>query len=210
MKKIIFAILFVLPALALRADGRGEEILRRMATSFASYNSYKIEFSATMAGEFTALPGTLIVSGEKYYLDVYDSEIFFDGKDGYTYSESNGEVIIETPDPDDYRLFANPARIFQVYGRDYSPTFKSNTTLNGKSVAVLELTPKSAASGYSTLTLYANALDGMPVRMVYRLEEYGNDLVLDITKITLGAHVTPETFVFDPAQYPDVEIIDFR
>lgn len=210
MKRIVFTILLLLPVFALRADERGEDILRKMASAFQSYGSYQVEFTATMEGEFNALPGKLIVSGEKYYLDVYDSEIFFDGRTGYTYSESNDEVILETPDPEDYRLFANPARIFRLYEQDYSAAFKSNTTLNGKSVAVVEMTPKSTASGYNALTVYANPADGTPVRMVYRLEEYGKDLVLNIVKITPDIPVTPAIFIFDPAKHPGVEVIDFR
>lgn len=210
MKKIILSILLLIPGLALRADGRSQEILQKMESAFASYNSYRIDFTATMAGEFDALPGTLIVSGEKYYLDVYDSEIFFDGKNGYTYSESNDEVIIEIPDPGDNRLFANPARIFRVYEQDFIPSDKGNATVNGKSVAVIELKPKSSGSGYNTLTVYADPATGMPVKMIYRLEEYSNDLILEVVQVSPNIPVTSGMFVFDPTQYPGVEIIDFR
>ena len=208
MKKgIILLLLSLLPAV-LKADERGENILRRMAAAFGSYTGYRIEFTATMAGEFTDLPGELIVSGEKYYLDVYDSKIFYDGRTGYTYSETNNEVILEIPDPDDYRLFANPTRIFHLYEQDYTATFKNRTTLNGKNTDRIELTPKSAAENH--LILYADPANGMPVRMVYRLREYDKELTLDILKIDPDIPVTPQQFIFNPANYPGVEIIDFR
>ncbi len=194
--------------LVLKADERGEEILHRMAAAFGGYGSYRIEFTATMADEFTDLPGELIVSGEKYYLDVYDSEIFYDGKTGYTYSETNNEVILEIPDPDDYRLFANPTRIFRLYEQDYTAVFQSQTVLGEKTVDVVELTPKSAAE--NGLTLYADPASGMPVRMAYRLDEYKNKLILNVLKITPDISVSPRRFVFDSADYPGVEVIDFR
>jgi len=209
MKKTILTILLFLPALLLRADDRSQELLRKMAAAFNGYNSYSITFTATMQGEFQDLDGKLIVSGEKYYLDVYDSEIFFDGRHGYTYSESNDEVIIETPDPNDTRLFANPTKIFQVYERDFNSVYKGTTTINGKSVSKLELTPKTANSGYSKVTLFADA-SGMPVRLVYRLSEYGKDLLLNVIQVSPNVPVTTNTFRFDPAKYPDVEVIDFR
>ena len=200
-------VLVLLP-LVLKADERGEEILHRMAAAFGGYGSYRIEFTATMADEFTDLPGELIVSGEKYYLDVYDSEIFYDGRTGYTYSEANDEVILEIPDPDDYRLFANPTRIFRLYEQDYAAAFKRQAVLNGKNTEVVELTPRS--TGASRLTLYADPASGLPVRMLYWLEEYGKELNLEIIKVTPNISVTSKTFVFDPADYPGVEVIDFR
>jgi len=209
MKKIILTGLLLLPVFAVRADERSQEILRKMGATFNGYNSYSIEFTATMQGEFQDLDGFLIVSGDKYYLDVYDSEIFFDGRNGYTYSESNDEVIIETPDPNDTRLFANPTRIFSLYERDFNSNFKGTVTVNGKSTSQIELTPKSNDMGYSKVTLYADA-QGMPVRLIYRINEYGNDLVINVSKITANVPVTRDTFLFDPTKYPGVEIIDFR
>ncbi len=208
MKKVIISLLLLGQAIILRADDRGEAILRKMAAAFGGYASYRIEFTATMDGEFADLPGELVVSGEKYYLDVYDSEIFYDGRTGYTYSEANEEVILEIPDPEDYRLFANPTRIFRLYEEDFSAAFKNRSTIGGKSVDVVELTPKSA--GNNPLTLWADPVSALPVRMVYRLEEYRKDLTLNILKITPNVAVTPQTFIFNPADHPGVEVIDFR
>ena len=209
MKRFILTILLLLPVLLLRADGRAEEILHKMAAAFNGYGTYKIEFTATMEGEFSDLPGMLIVSGEKYYLDVYDSEIFFDGKHGYTYSETNEEVIIETPDPNDNRLFANPAKIFQLYAQDFVPSYKGAATIAGKTVSEVELVPKSTDSGYNKVILYAEP-SGMPVKLIYRLDEYRKDLILNVIRITPNPPVTNDTFRFDPARHPGVEVIDFR
>ncbi|MCD8185404.1 MAG: hypothetical protein LUD68_02805, partial [Rikenellaceae bacterium] len=119
------------------------------------------------------------------------------------------EVIIETPDSNDTRIFANPAKIFQIYERDFNSTYKGNVSVAGKSTSQIELTPKSNDTGFSLVTLCADAA-GMPVRLVYRLEEYGNDLVLDVEKITPNVPVSSDTFLFDPTKYPGVESIDFR
>ena len=209
MKKTILTIVLLLSALLLRADSRSQEILRKMAAAFNGYGSYKIEFTATMAGEFIDLPGVLIVSGEKYYLDVSDSKVFFDGRNGYTYSESNREVIIETPDPDDNRLFANPAKIFQVYEQDFTSVYKGTTIIGGKHLSEIELTPKSSDAGYNKVTLYADPA-GAPGRLVYHLSEYGKSMVLNVVRITPNPPVTNNTFRFDPARHPGVEVIDFR
>jgi outer membrane lipoprotein-sorting protein len=208
MKKLIFSMLILVP-LTVRADDRGAEILRRMGAAFGDYDSYRVEFTATMAGEFDALPGTLIVSGEKYYLDVYDSEIFFDGRNGYTYSETNKEVIVETPDPDDNRLFANPANIFQLYERDFEAAYRGTTVIGGTTPSQLELTPRSADAGYNRIILHTDA-SNHPMRLVYRLDEYGKELTLNVLKIIPNIKTSPETFRFDPEKHPGVETIDFR
>lgn len=208
MKKRIFLLLLLLPLVA-RADERGAEILRRMGTAFGGYGSYRVEFTATLPGELERLPGTLIVSGGKYYLDVADSEVFFDGKDGYTYSETNAEVIVETPAADDHRLFANPARIFQLYERDFDAVYKGSVQVDGKTASHLDLTPRSADSGYNRIALYTDAAN-RPVRLAYRLDEYGKELILDVLRIVPNVETSPDTFRFDPKKHPGVEIIDFR
>lgn len=193
----------------LRADERSQEIMRKMMAELNSYKSYSVTFTATMAGEFDALPGELIVSGEKYYLDVYDSKVYFDGKNGYTYSETNEEVIIEKPDPNDNRLFANPAKIFALYERDFNSNYIGTASVGTKKATKIELTPKSADTGYNKVILYAGA-DGIPLKVVYHLSEYGKDLVLDVVRFVSNVSVGEDTFRFNPAQYPDVEVIDFR
>lgn len=181
-----------------------------MAAAFNGYNSYQIEFTATLPGEFDALPGTLIVSGEKYYLDVYDSEIFFDGKDGYTYSESNREVIIETPDPNDTRLFANPAKLFRFYDRDFNTTYSGDAEIAGKKRTHIDLTPRSTDIGYRRVSLWIDAVSGMPTRLSYRLDESENTLIIDVLQIKPNVNTTVGTFRFDPTKHPGIEIIDFR
>ena len=208
MKRLIISMLLLFPV-ALRADERGMETLRRMAAAFGGYDSYRVEFTATMQGEFNEMPGNLIVSSEKYYLKVYNSEIFFNGKDGYTYSEANREVIVETPDPNDSRLFANPTRIFQLYERDFNPMYKGAAVVQGKNAVKLELIPRSKDTGYSKVNLYVDAANH-PVKLVYQLDDYGKELVLNVLKITPDVKPGAETFHFDPKKYPGVEIIDFR
>jgi outer membrane lipoprotein-sorting protein len=208
MRKLIISLLCLGP-LTLNADDRGVEILRRMAAAFGGYDSYRVEFTATMQDEFTDTPGVLLVNKEKYNLKMYDSEVFFDGKDGYTYSAAGREVIIETPDPNDSRLFANPARIFQLYERDFEPTYKGAVRIDGKTTSQIDLTPRSPDAIYSKIIVYTDA-SNHPVRLVYRLKDYGNDLILNVLKITPNIKAGPENFRFDPKKHPGVEIIDFR
>lgn len=209
MKKIIFAILLVLPVLSLRADERSQEVLRKMSAALNSYNSYKVRFTANMEGEFKDLPGTLLVSKNKYWLEMNDSQVFFDGTTGYTYSEDNEEVIIETPDPKDNTLFANPAKIFQLYERDFNSTLKGAVLLRGKNTMQIELTPKAANTDYNKVILYTDT-SGLPVRVVYHLPEYGGDLILDVISLESNVAVTDDMFRFDTTKYPEVEVIDFR
>ena len=203
-------ILFSLVAvLTVKADDRSAEILRKMTGLFSSYTSYRIDFRASMAGEFSNVPGKLIVSGERYVLDVYDSEISFDGTTVYNYSKDNEEVILEKPDPGNNALFANPTRIFQLYDSDFTHVSKGEVSRGGRTLQVIELTPRSAGD-YDAITLEVDRATGLPASIAYRMPGLDADVSLAIVSVTPNVSVDNTTFIFDPTKHPGVEVIDFR
>jgi outer membrane lipoprotein-sorting protein len=207
MKKILFLLLLLI-ATAVRADDRSAQILRRMTAAFEAYASYRIDFRASMEDVFDDVPGTLTVSGERYLLDVYDSVVSFDGTTVYNYSKENREVILEKPDPGNTALFANPPRMFRLYNSDFTHTFKGEVTRGGRTLAVVELTPRTAG-GYEAITLEIDRASGLPASIAYRMPGAGA-VSLEIASITPNVEVNRATFVFDRAKHPGVEVIDFR
>ncbi len=209
MKRIL-VVLLLFSAVAVRADDRSEAILARMAGLFGGYGNYRVDFTADMPGEFEQLKGSYIVSGKKYYLEVNDNQVFFDGTDRYTYSESNSEVVVEKPDPSDRSLLSDPTSVFTFYGEDFTHSVTGTSGSGSQASDIVTLRPKSPGGEVENIVLRVSRTTGLPVSIAYRLSGYSRDISLAVDKITPLGSVDDATFRFDPLRYPDVELIDFR
>ncbi len=212
MKRIIFLCLgLLLCSPTLRADERSKAILDRLAATINGYTSYQVDFSTSMEGEFTNIPGKFIVSGKRFYMEVYDSEVFCDGKNTYTYQKISNEVTIEAVNPDDRTVLANPTQLFLFYDRDFSHRFVGAATVAGRSVMEIELTPKTKGAGFHSITLGVDPQTGAPVSLSYQMTESGKKtLEVVVKRLIPNVAVTDATFTFDPKKYPGAEVIDFR
>jgi outer membrane lipoprotein-sorting protein len=211
MKKPIFLLLSLLcQATALQADDRATEILDRMAGLFTGWDSYRIEFRISAGQGLVDMPGTLTVSGERYFLDLPgDSGIGYDGTTVYTHTIGNGEVILENPDPNEEALFADPIGMFRLDDGDYVRTFRGEVSRGGRTLQVLELTPRRPED-FDAYTLEIDRASGLPVAIDYRMPVSKDALSIEILAITPNVAVGAIPFAFDPARHPGVEVIDFR
>ena len=102
MIRVLFCTLLAAWAvLPLRADDRGRALVRSLSAKIASYASYEVLFTADMDGEFDGVQGRIVVSGDRYRVEVNGSELYCDGKLLYTFRADEDEVTIERPDPGD-------------------------------------------------------------------------------------------------------------
>ena len=98
MIRVLFCTLLAAWAvLPLRADDRGRALVRSLSAKIASYASYEVLFTADMDGEFDGVQGRIVVSGDRYRVEVNGSELYCDGKLLYTFRADEDEVTIERP-----------------------------------------------------------------------------------------------------------------
>ena len=76
MIRVLFCTLLAAWAgLPLRADDRGRALVRSLSAKIASYVSYEVLFTADMDGEFDGVQGRIVVSGDRYRVEVNGSEL---------------------------------------------------------------------------------------------------------------------------------------
>ena len=207
--RILFTALGSLLFLAGRADDKSKALVDRLAQKIASCTSYEVTFSASMPEQFDDVQGRIVVSGDRYYVDVNGSELFCDGKLLYTYRADDNEATVEEPDPDDPSLLSNPPRFFRLESRDFGSAYKGPATAGGRKVERVELIPKNRGAGFRSILLDIASDTGLPVSVVYRME--GDDEIeIEILTFKANVPVSKATFSFDKSKYKGVEIIDFR
>ena len=161
-------------------------------------------------GEFDGVQGRIVVSGDRYRVEVNGSELYCDGKLLYTFRADEDEVTIERPDPGDRSLLSNPPRFFRLEGDDFEVAYKGREDAGGRSLDRLELTPKSPDAGYRSIEIGVDPADGMPVQVVYRVDGAAAPLRIRIDRLVPNVPVKDSDFTFDPRMHPGVEVIDFR
>lgn len=207
--RILLAVLCSLLCLVGRADDRSKSLVADLARKIASYKSYEVTFTASMPDQFDDVQGRIVVSGDRYYVNVNDSELFCNGKLLYTYRSDDNEATLEAPDPNDPSLLANPPRFFRLGSGDFESSYKGTVTASGRKAERVELTPKNRGAGFRSILLDIDPATGLPVAVSYRME--GDDTIeIEILKFRPDVPVSSATFTFDKSKYKGVEIIDFR
>lgn len=192
-----------------RADGRSRAMLDALAAKLSG-EPFEVLFTASMPGEFDDIDGRIVVSGDRYYLNVYRSEVFFDGKTQQTYNAGDNELILESPDPADNFILASPSRFFRFAESDFRHEYRGSRVVEGKTVDEIVLTPVDPNAGYTSITLQIDPVGGMPVSVVSVMEGVSAPVGIRIRKITPGVAADASLFTFDKSRHKGVEVIDFR
>ena len=209
INRILLTLLCGLSFLTGLSDDKSKSLVADLVRKIASYKSYEVTFTASMPGQFDDVQGRIVVSGDRYYVNVNDSELFCNGKLLYTYRSDDNEATIEEPDPDDPSLLANPPRFFRLGSGDFESSYKGPVTTAGRKTERVELTPKNRGAGFRSILLDIDPATGLPVSVSYRME--GDDTIeIEILKFRPDVPVSSATFTFDKSKYKGVEIIDFR
>lgn len=194
----------MLTATSANADDRSSAVLGALARQVESWGDYRVEFSVTADGSMTR--GVYTVGGDGYRIEAPGMAIVSDGTTRWEVNEVDKTIAIDTPDPDDRSVLANPTRLFDFLDGNYTHRFVGAAMVDGKSCDRLGLTDTRTDD---TIEAFIDAATFRPVRLTYSLPYLDTDAVVDVLSITPHAAVDGG-FVVRPSDYPDFEVIDFR
>ena len=202
MKKLFLFIISVF----ITSAGFGQSataVLEAVNKKYTSFNAYSASF--TLSGSNTA-KGSIIAKGKKYKIDMGGQELYNNGKDVFAYSPELNEVNITSYSEGDESDFS-PNNIFNLYKKGYSAMDLRVATVGGKKYDVVTLVPKTKSS-IQKIELTIGKTD----RLIssWTVFEKSGSTQYTITKFTANPVVSEDTFVFNKAKYPKVEIVDLR
>lgn len=210
MKKLLIVSLLGLWAGNAFADANSEAILGKLREKVRSYTSYRLDFTAAVEGDGTAR-GNLVVSGRKFAAKVMGQELYYDGTTLWSYTPKQKEVTVERLDPNNPSVLSNPSKLMNIDPKDYNHrSLPGVTTAKGKTLQVVELTPKEKTPDYTSMTLYIDPATSLPERISINTPSSEKSVELLLEGIQPGIPVSEGTFRFDPKAHPGTEIIDFR
>ena len=210
MKKIYLRLIFVIVTFSSSAqfDPEAELILEKMSTKYKSKPAFMSTFEQNLINEMSvvneSISGTVYVKGDKYKLEIAGQIIFNDGQDLWSFSKDIMEVTVSTYDEEEQDI--SLTNIWDLYKEGYKYGLNLPDE-QGNWIVDLEPIERGVEAFYKIRMVITNEYDLKSFRI---FEGSGNQYNYTITKLIDRADLKDDFFTFDLAQYPEVEIIDFR
>ncbi len=209
--RIIFLLLFIvfLTDAECQNDQSAVKILDKFSSTALSAPSVSMKFTLSTddLAENTrdTIKGTVIISKDKYKLDLPDNIVWFNGDVSWSYLPAEKEVTITKPDKKDNSFQNKPSGIFTMYKKG----FKSRVIDENTAAWIIDLYPEDIKSEITRIRLTI----GKSASDLKRLEYKRNDGVLItviVSEYNLSFKPEQDTFLFRPEKHKGVEVVDMR
>ena len=210
---VLFTLLALLFPPSVRAQQpKVEALLDKTAETFRHAGGVQIKFTLkTYTGKRLEgeSDGTIRLKGEKFMLETPGTFTWFDGTTQWSYVEDNEEVNVSTPTEEELRSL-NPYTLLYMYKKGFSCQAGKTTNYNDHPVKEVILTSTDPSQELSKVTLYIATNNYQP--LFIRLTQKGSQSYSEIavTDYRTQQRYADKEFTFDPALYPDAEVIDLR
>lgn len=200
----LWMLCLALPTLAQQPDAK--DIMERTAEAFRNAGGIKAAF--TVRSPQGTSNGAICLKGEKFLLETEGMTTWFDGKTQWTYVESNDEVNISEPTPEELQSI-NPYALLYMYKQGYKLKLGKLNNDQDKSTYKVVLTSTDRKQDLQCIILYVAKKTLRPLR-VSMAQRNGDTVVIIINSYQTGQTYPDSLFVFDKKAYPAAEVIDLR
>lgn len=121
---LLVLILFLSVSLSAQKDKQAREILDKTANALQQAGGIRATFGGTGNG-------TLLLKGNRFYLNSGGIQSWFDGTTQWSYAESSEEVNVSNPTPEELQTI-NPYALLSIYKSGYNYKYTGIKSRNGK------------------------------------------------------------------------------
>ena len=148
------------------------------------------------------------MKGLKYKIVVDEYIVYYNEVNLYSQNTEMEEVYVSEPDPDQPGyLQAVPIKIIKAYEQDFNYQYIGNTNLLGKNLIEIQLYPKDISGPYSMLKMFVNPVS-LKLEATQLKHKEGILYTMLFSEIREDASIKDSMFDFDPAAFPNTEIIE--
>ncbi len=193
-------------------DSRAEKYLREVSRQFDMNTGYLIHMDYIrediMRETWAEGEGTIWMKGLKYKIVVDEYIVYYDGNKLYSQNTEAEEVYVSVPDPDQPGyLQAVPIRIIKSYEQDFKYMYIGNKPFMGKERVEIQLYPNDLTGPYSMLKMFINP-NTLKLEGILLKHKEGIQYTMMLSDIRGNQQLEDGTFIFDPTDYPDTEVIE--
>ena len=149
--------------------------------------------------------GSIILSKDKYKLDLTDNIIWYNGETIWSYLPAEKEVTITKPAKNDDSFQAHPSAVFSIYKKGYKCRLLEKSASN----YLIDLYPEDLNSDHIRirLTISNPSLDLKELEYKYK---NGVTALVDVSGYDLSKKTESSLFVYPAGKYKGVEVVDMR
>jgi outer membrane lipoprotein carrier protein len=151
------------------------------------------------------ITGSIILSKDKYKLDLTDNITWFNGETTWSYLPVEKEVTITRADKKDNSFQNRPSAIFSMYKNGY----KCRLIEDRSDSYIIDLYPVDIKSDLLRVRLSIGK-SMMDLRSLEYKKRDGIVITLIVNEYSLKIKPEPDAFIFQPAKFKGVDIIDMR
>jgi outer membrane lipoprotein-sorting protein len=204
----LFLVLTSLTAIA-QNDAEAVKILDKFSAQALGAPSVSMKFTMEtidqVEGTNNSSTGSIILSKDRYRLEMTDNIIWFNGETSWSYLPAEKEVTVAKPEKKDNSFISRPSAVFSVYKKGY----KVRLLEEKSSSYLIDLYPENIDSDHIRIRLNI----GKPLLDLKSIEyKYKNGVtaILTVNEYDLKQQPDNSEFIFSPDKYKGIEIIDMR
>ncbi len=186
------------------SQSKSQTILNSLSNKVKGLKSFYIEFSANVKNSKSGLnqneTGKGWVKGQKFYASYGGNTIISNGVKTWTVVKDGKTVYISDANTNDDENM-NPKKLMTLWESGFNNSYSKETSLNGKTVHVISLTPKSTKANYKSITLYVGKTTNELSKAIMTSKD-GTVMTYSVTKFTSNPTVEESKFVYDRKKYP--------
>ncbi len=195
-------------------DQKAKEILDKVSENTRSFKSITADFSFSMENEEMDIheknEGSIKIKGKKYVVEIPDVgvKIFSDGITVWNYMKDGNQVTISNIEDSGNELM-DPASVFSIYEKGFNSRYLGEVIEGGKNCYQIELLPDNEEFEVSKINIHISKSE----MIIHSAQLYGTDgniYGILVKKMDTSKDLNDAEFVFNQANFPDVEVIDFR
>lgn len=211
IRKMLLILLLVSSwAVSAQSDKDAEDLLKRVINKISSYDNFRAELSYTMVNQEMDIDlkktGVILVQGDKYRIEMEGQVIMSDGDTMWTYLVDSEEVMISEVEDDEESI--SPTKILTTYDDNYKAKFDPDNKYKNSDLKLVNLKANEGKQ-FEHLSLLLNSKNlNLESFSVY--DKNGNVFTYHIINLTPHVEILPHSFVFDPALYKVLEVVDMR
>ena len=204
--KILIAVFLFSQLISFGQDEKAEKILKDLSANTKSYSYMDVDFDFNFINTSQDInesqKGNIKINQNKFRLDLNQQLIISDDSIQWIYLKESNELQIMEYDSQDEMI--SPNKLFTIYENGYKSQYIELRENNH----IIDLFPIES-NEFKNIQLHIDQ-DKIQLKKIILFDKNGGSFSYSITKLITDKEIDKNTFRFNEANYPDLEIIDLR
>ena len=204
--KILIAVFLFSQLISFGQDEKAEKILKDLSANTKSYSYMDVDFDFKFINTSQDInesqKGNIKINQNKFRLDLNQQLIISDDSIQWIYLKESNELQIMEYDSQDEMI--SPNKLFTIYENGYKSQYIELKENNH----IIDLFPIES-NEFKNIQLHIDQ-DKIQLKKIILFDKNGGSFSYSITKLITDKEIDENTFRFNEANYPDLEIIDLR